>query len=64
MPLVEIHLLEGRTDEQKKALMSAVTLAVHESIGAPIDAIRVWLQEMRPTEYMISGTLAADRKKK
>lgn len=63
MPLVEIHLLEGRTDEQKKALLTAVTAAVHDSIGAPLESIRVWVQEFTPKEYMISGVLAADRKK-
>jgi 4-oxalocrotonate tautomerase len=63
MPLVEIHLLEGRTDDQKKALLSAVTKAVNESIGAPLESIRVWLQEFSPREYMIAGVLAADRKK-
>jgi len=63
MPLVEIHLLEGRTDEQKKALLTAVTAAVHDSIGAPLESIRVWVQEFSPKEYMIGGVLAADRKK-
>jgi 4-oxalocrotonate tautomerase len=63
MPLVEIHLLEGRTDDQKKALMTAVTAAVHESIGAPLEAIRVWVREFSPKEYMAAGVLAADKKK-
>jgi len=63
MPLVEIHLLEGRTDDQKKALLTAVTAAVHDSIGAPLESIRVWVQEFTPREYMIAGVLAADRKK-
>ena len=63
MPLVEIHLLEGRTDEQKKDLLSAVTQAVHESIGAPLETIRVWVQEFSPKDYMAAGVLAADRKK-
>ncbi len=63
MPLVEIHLLEGRTNEQKKALLSAVTEAVHESIGAPLESIRVWVQEFSPTEYMAAGVLAAEKKK-
>jgi 4-oxalocrotonate tautomerase len=63
MPLIEIHLLEGRTDEQKKALLAAVTAAVHESIGAPLEAIRVWVQEISPKEYMAAGVLAADKKK-
>jgi 4-oxalocrotonate tautomerase len=63
MPLVEIHLLEGRTDEQKKALLSAVTAAVHTSIGAPLETIRVWVQEFSPKEYMAAGVLAADKKR-
>jgi 4-oxalocrotonate tautomerase len=62
MPLIEIRLLEGRTDEQKKALLSAVTAAVHDSIGAPLESIRVWIQEFAPTEYMAAGVLAADRR--
>jgi len=62
MPLVEIHPLEGRTDDQKKALLAAVTAAVHDSIGAPLETIRVWVQEFSPTEYMVAGVLAADRR--
>jgi 4-oxalocrotonate tautomerase len=62
MPLVEVHLLEGRTDEQKEKLLGAITAAVHESIGAPLPSIRVWIQEFSPQEYMIGGELAAGRK--
>ncbi len=57
MPLVEVHLLEGRTDEQKEKLLGAITAAVHESIGAPLPSIRVWIQEFSPQEYMIGGEL-------
>lgn len=63
MPLIEIHLAKGRTDEQKKALLSAVTEAVHTSIGAPVESIRVWVQEFAATEYMSAGVLHADRKR-
>jgi 4-oxalocrotonate tautomerase len=63
MPLIEIHLLEGRTDEQKKGLLEAVTRAVQDSLGAPLETIRVWVQEMSPKEFMSAGVLAADRKK-
>ena len=61
MPLVEIHLLEGRSNEQKKELLQAVTQAIHSSIGAPLPTIRVWLQEFPPTEYMVAGKLASER---
>lgn len=63
MPLVEIHLLKGRTEKQKEKLLAAVTRAVHESIGAPLPTIRVWIQEFSPTEFMIGGKLAAKRKR-
>jgi 4-oxalocrotonate tautomerase len=62
MPLIEVHLLEGRTDQQKEELLTAITRAVHESIGAPLPTIRVWIQEFSPGEYMAGGQLAAHRK--
>ena len=64
MPLIEIHLLEGRTDEQKRALLQAVTDAVHTSVGASLESIRVWINEFSRAEYMAAGVLAADKKKK
>jgi 4-oxalocrotonate tautomerase len=63
MPLVEIHMLEGRTDDQKKALLTAMTSAVHDSIGAPLESIRVWVHEFSSKEYMVAGVLAADKNK-
>jgi len=55
MPLVQINMLEGRTPEQKKALLAAVTEAVHTSIGASLPSIRVWVQEFSPEDYMAEG---------
>jgi 4-oxalocrotonate tautomerase len=58
MPLIEVHMLEGRSEEQKKVLLEAITRAVHESIGAPLPSIRVWIQEFSPKEFMVAGELA------
>jgi 4-oxalocrotonate tautomerase len=63
MPLVEIHMLEGRTDAQKKALMDGVTEAIRDSLGVPLTSIRVWIQEFSPKHYMVAGELHIDRKK-
>ncbi len=60
MPLIEVHLLEGRTDEQKEALLKAITAAVHESIDAPLSTIRVWIDEFPPKHYMIAGELKSN----
>ena len=62
MPLIQINLAAGRTDDQKRALLQAVTDAVESSIGAPLESIRVWISEFEPTEYMAGGELLADRR--
>ncbi len=61
MPLVEIRLLEGRSTEQKRKILKSVTDAVRVSSGAPLERIRVWINEMPPEHYMVAGVTAADR---
>jgi 4-oxalocrotonate tautomerase len=63
MPLIEVHLLEGRTDEQKKTLLTALTKAVQDSIGSPLETIRVWIEEFSPKEYMAAGVWYGDKNK-
>ena len=62
MPLIQVHMLEGRSDEQKKVMLDAVTQAVRDSLGVPLPTIRVWVQEFSPKEYMVAGELYADKK--
>jgi 4-oxalocrotonate tautomerase len=61
MPLIQINMLEGRTPDQKKALLAAVTDAVHTSIGAPLPSIRVWVHEFGAEEYMAEGVWQPER---
>lgn len=61
MPLVNVHMAKGRTREQKRALMDAITDAMHEHIGAPRDAVRVWITEMENTDFMAGGEVLADK---
>ncbi len=63
MPLIEVHLLEGRTAEQKKAMLEAVTKAVHETLGAPVETIRIWIEEFPAVDYMAAGVWYGDRKR-
>ncbi len=62
MPLVQIHMVSGRTENQKKQLLHAITDAIRDSIDAPIDSIRVWINEIGPTEFMTAGVLMADKR--
>jgi 4-oxalocrotonate tautomerase len=61
MPLVEIHLLEGRSAEEKREVLAAVTRAIEESTHTPLERIRVWIHEIPKTEYMVGGRTAAER---
>ncbi len=61
MPLVEITLAEGRTPEQLRGLMAAVTQAVHDSVGAPVASIRVVLREVPTTHWSAGGVTIAER---
>ena len=55
MPIATLNIIEGRTDEQKERLIEKVTLAINEAIDAPIETIRVILNEMPKQHYGIGG---------
>jgi 4-oxalocrotonate tautomerase len=55
MPIVEVNMLAGRTKEQKKALIKAITEAVITSLDAKPETVRVILREMAPEDYGIAG---------
>ncbi len=61
MPILQIHLLQGRTLEQKKRLVKEVTEAVCRSLDAQPEQVRIILAEMAREEYSIAGTLLSDR---
>ena len=63
MPIVQIHLIKGRTVEQKRNLVKKVTDAVCETISVPADAVEVILSEMERENYAKAGTLHLDQKK-
>ncbi len=64
MPLVNVHMAEGRSPAQKKALMDAITDAMATHIGAPRTAVRVWISEFPNTDFMAGGELLADKQKR
>lgn len=63
MPLIHVSMARGRTPEQKRALLDALTRAAHEAVGAPVESIRVWITEFDPDDFMSAGRTLADRKR-
>lgn len=58
MPLAQLYILEGRTEEQKQVLIRNVTEAICKSIDAPAESVRVLIQEVPKTNWGIGGDTA------
>ena len=61
MPIVNVQLLEGRSDDQLKALVSEVTQAVEKTTGANKEAVQVIIEEMKPTHFGVAGVRKSDQ---
>ncbi|PIR31802.1 MAG: 4-oxalocrotonate tautomerase [Alphaproteobacteria bacterium CG11_big_fil_rev_8_21_14_0_20_44_7] len=62
MPIVNINLIEGRSVEQKRALVESVTKAICESVDVTPDHVRIILQDMARHDYAVAGQLNCDKK--
>lgn len=60
MPFAQIYLMEGRSEEQKRAVIEKVTAALVEAVGAPREAVRVLIQDVPKTNWGIAGESAKD----
>ncbi len=61
MPYVTVKMLEGRTEEQKRALCEKVTEAVAETTGAPAENVVVFIEEMSKNHYAVAGKRFSDK---
>lgn len=60
MPIINVKLIEGRSDEQLKDLVTEVTNAVEKSTGANRKAIHVIIEEMKKEHYGVAGVRKSD----
>ncbi len=60
MPLVSIHILEGRTPDKIEAMVKNVTDAVSKSLDAPKENVRVLVTEVPKTHWVIGGKSAKE----
>ena len=62
MPIIQVHLFEGRTLDQKRKLVASMTEAVVKSLDIKAEDVRIILEEMARHDYAIAGVLASDKK--
>lgn len=61
VPEVHVYLAEGRSVEQKKKLMKAISDAVVSTVGVDVNAVTVQIIEAANTDKMKGGITFAER---
>lgn len=61
MPIIHVDMIEGRTLEQKRALVEKVTQAVSETVNCPKEAIKIIISDMSRDNYGEGGILNCDK---
>ena len=57
MPTYHIEMLEGRTLEQKKKLMEAITRVTVEVLGGTADAVDILITDVKRENWATGGVL-------
>jgi 4-oxalocrotonate tautomerase len=60
MPMIHVELMAGRTEDQLKNMVVAITDAMVGTTGATRESIQVVIEEVEPTRWAAAGRLAAD----
>lgn len=61
MPIIEMHLMEGRSAEQKSSAAIAITAAVSQALGVSPDTVRILITEHRGDEFYVAGQTMEQR---
>jgi len=59
LSLVQVQMIEGRSDEKKAALIAALNRAVSESLGMSPQDIRVVIRDIAKTDIGMAGGITA-----
>jgi len=63
MPIVQVNMMQGRTREQKRALLRGITEAVVQSLAVDSATVRVMIHELTQDDYAIAGVSLGEYKR-
>jgi 4-oxalocrotonate tautomerase len=61
MPIITVELFQGRTREQKRALVQALTETYVRVLGGSADAVTILLQDVAKDDWAVGGVLMSDK---
>jgi 4-oxalocrotonate tautomerase len=61
MPIIEMHLMAGRTVEQKRRVAHAVSQAAAQALDVDINTVRILITEHGVDEFSVAGVTVGER---
>ncbi len=61
MPTLRVEMMEGRTPEQKKNLVVALTQAVVDTLGSKPESVDVLLYDIKREHWATGGQLWSEK---
>ncbi|MQA36900.1 4-oxalocrotonate tautomerase [Rugamonas aquatica] len=61
MPTINVQLFEGRTLEQKRAFVKAVTDVTVQTLGASAESVDIIIHECKRENWATAGKLWSER---
>jgi 4-oxalocrotonate tautomerase len=62
MPTIRVEMFEGRTPEQKRDFVKALTEAAVKTLGSSPDSVDVILTDIKKSDWATAGQLWSDKK--
>jgi len=61
MPIIRVEMFSGRTDDQKKELVKALTDAFVRTTGGKPDSVMVVLTDVEKSNWGTGGEMCSDK---
>lgn len=62
MPIINVTLAKGRTPKQLRALIHELTQGAHRAVDAPVESVRVILNEVEPAHFAAGDVTLEERR--
>ncbi len=62
MPTIRVDMFEGRTPEQKREFVKAITEATVQTLGSSPEAVDVIITDIKKSDWATGGVLWSEKK--
>jgi 4-oxalocrotonate tautomerase len=62
MPIIHVNMYEGKTIDQKRKLVVAMTEAVVKSLDSKPESVRIIIHDIPKHNFAVAGVLASEKK--